>query len=102
MKKLGKNSMTAYKNLNDSMKKKFNIAMNKYIIEMGINWVEQLKRDFDEIVLEEILDDEFTPEKHQPLEIGGCELLITEEQRIGLEEFEESLKQAQTQELPTN
>jgi hypothetical protein len=93
MKKMGKAPMTAYYSLSMQSQKKFNRIMNEYINEMGENWETLLVNDFNEIVCDEILNENFNPEKQYVPEMGGFETLITDEQRTALEKFEAESKE---------
>ena len=87
MKQMGKHPLTAFQSLGEALKKKFNRLLNEYIQSLGEDWKETLIRDFDTIVNEDILTEEFDPSK---VYIPDCRternLLITEDQMEFLEQ----------------
>ena len=62
MKKMGRNSLSFFRELPDSQKRKLNrLIMNEYIQNLGINWETTLLDDFNLIVNEDILNEDFDP-----------------------------------------
>ena len=82
MPKIGKNPLTSFKSLPESQKTKFNRLMNEYIATLGENWEEVILADFNTIVNEDILNEEFDPTKQFVPELAtGNTLILSEEQR---------------------
>ena len=85
MKQMGKSPLLAYNSLTDANKKKFNRLLNEYINQITVgdaNWREQLKRDADELIAEDVFHEDFKPEKvFVPNIDPKKELLLSEEQR---------------------
>lgn len=60
---MNKPPLTQFKDLPESQKKKFNRLMNEYIAGLGEDWETKLLDDFNRIVNEDILNEEFDPSK---------------------------------------
>ena len=63
MKQMGRNPTIAFKDLPPSQKVKFNRILNEYIASLGEDWGTKLMNDFNRIVNEDILNEEFDPSK---------------------------------------
>jgi len=63
MVKMGLEPLENYKKLGEAKKKRFNKIMNEYIRELGENWQTRLTDDFNEIINEQVLNEEFKSEK---------------------------------------
>ena len=59
MSKMGRPPLTQFKDLPQSQKTKFNRLMNEYIADLGEDWNTKLLDDFNLIVNEDILNEEF-------------------------------------------
>lgn len=59
MSKMGRPPLTQFKDLPPSQKTKFNRIMNEYIQSLGEDWETKLTDDFNLIVNEDILNEEF-------------------------------------------
>jgi hypothetical protein len=59
MKQMGRPPLTHFKDLPPSQKTKFNRLMNEYIQGLGENWETQILCEFNTIVNEDILNEEF-------------------------------------------
>ena len=80
--KMGFKPLQSFRELNNGGKTKFNRLMNEYIRALPDNWETVLLEDFNRIVLEEILTDDFDPSKTYIKELGcNKELLLSEEQK---------------------
>jgi hypothetical protein len=88
MSKMGKNPLLQFKSLPLSQQQKFNRLMNIYIASLGEDWVETLHRDFNLIVQEDIITEDFDASKVfiQSSAPTTRELLLTEEQKEFLEQ----------------
>ena len=87
--KLGRPPLSAFDSLPPSQQNKFNRVMNEYIREhlYGDDWYDKLRSDFNQIVIEDILNEEFDPSKQFVVECNtDCQLLLSEEQKRFLEE----------------
>jgi hypothetical protein len=82
MPKVGKPPLFPFRALPEGMKKKFNRIMNEYIQSLGEDWEETLLADFNQIVAEDILNEDFDAAK-QPVQEVNTELTIqlTDEQK---------------------
>ena len=60
---MNKPPLTQFKDLPESQKKKFNRLMNEYIAGLGEDWETKLLDEFNRIVNEDILNEEFDPSK---------------------------------------
>lgn len=79
--KLGKHPLTSFRDLQPSQKLKFNRLLNDYIIASGDDWNDKLLAEFNTIVTEDILNEEYNPEKtYVPLVNTTPELLLSPEQ----------------------
>ena len=63
MSKMGRPPLSQFKELPESQKIKFNRLMNEYIASLGEEWKRTLLDDFNLIVREDILNEEFDPAK---------------------------------------
>ena len=61
MKRMGRPLLTQFKDLPPSQKTKFNRIMNEYIQSLGEDWEKVLLDEFNLIVNEDILNEEFDP-----------------------------------------
>ena len=66
MNELGFDLFTSFHSLSAKNKEKFNIALNRYINELGEEWEYIMNNDFNYICSEKIFVDGFDPEKHLP------------------------------------
>ena len=76
MPKLGKAPLTGFKSLGEGQQKKFNRFMNEYIQSLGENWEATLLADFNTIVNEDILNDEFNAGKYAVPEMNSQHCLF--------------------------
>lgn len=89
MSKLGRPPLTIFSSLPPSQKTKFNRVMNEYIQQnlQSDDWFDKLLADFNRIVNEDILNEEFDPSLQFVAECNTeCQLLLTEEQKRFMEE----------------
>jgi len=87
MKQMEKPILTSFRSLGTSQQTKFNRLMNQYIQSLPEEWEPKLLADFDQIVNEDLLVDEFDPSTvFIPMLNTEPELLLTEEQKTFLEE----------------
>jgi hypothetical protein len=63
MSKMGRPPLTQFRDLLQTQQTKFNRLMNEYIADLGEDWNTKLTADFDLIVNEDILNEEFDPSK---------------------------------------
>lgn len=94
MKDMGKNPLTPFRGLPPSQQTKFNRLMNDYIKRLGEDWEQTLLGDFNQIVNEDILNEDFDPTTTLVPDFNPTpQLLLTDEQREFLEtqEREKSL-----------
>lgn len=61
MKLMDKKPLTQFRDLPPTQQTKFNRFLNEYIQSLGEEWELQLFNDFDRIVNEDILNEEFDP-----------------------------------------
>ena len=66
MNELGFDLFTSFHSLSAKNKRKFNIALNRYIDELGEEWEYIMNNDFHFICSEKIFVDDFDPEMHLP------------------------------------
>lgn len=66
MNQLGFDLFTSFHSLSANNKEKFNIALNRYINELGEEWEYIMNNDFQFICSEKIFVDGFDPEMHLP------------------------------------
>jgi hypothetical protein len=86
MKQMNKPPLTSFKALQHSQQGKFNRIMNEYIQSLGNDWQTKLINDFNLIVNEELLTEEFDPAKtFVPAINTETQMLLTEEQKEFLE-----------------
>jgi hypothetical protein len=89
MTKMALDPFSLFKDLGESQKKKYNRILNQYIQSLGENGVEQLKADFDQLVMEDILTEKFKPEKvFVPVMNSEPQLLLREDQKEFWEQSE--------------
>ena len=98
MTKMALDPFSLFRDLGESQKKKYNRILNQYIQSLGENGVEQLKQEFDQLVTEDILTENFKPEKvFVPVMNSEPQLLLREDQKefwetSERERFEEIIK----------
>jgi hypothetical protein len=93
MPKMGKAPLTGYKSLPETQQKKFNRLLNEYISTLGENWNEKLLNDFNTIVNEDILNEDFDPNRQSvPILNTGREVLMNEEQKEFFKDKPEELE----------
>ena len=81
MSQMGKPPLTRYTSLPDGQKAKFNRLMNSFIRSLGEDWNDALLAQFNQIVSEDILNDDFKPEQTFIREVSTTrELILTDEQ----------------------
>lgn len=81
MKEMGKSPLTQFRDLPQSQKNKFNRLMNEYIQTLGEEWEAKLIGDFNLIVGEDILNEEFDAGRVFVREtISDRKVLLSEEQ----------------------
>ena len=81
MPRMGKDPLTPFKSLAPAQQSKFNRLMNEYISSLGEDWEERLLAEFNLIVNEDILNENFNPESQfVPMINTDKEYLLTEEQ----------------------
>ena len=102
MKQMNKPLLTSFRSLGQPQQKKFNRLMNEYIQSLPEDWSPKLLADFDQIVNEDLLTDEFEPSTTFVPIISDPELLLTEEQRAFREEEEKQKKEPIRRELIVN
>ena len=61
MKRMGRPLLSQFKELPPSQKTKFNRLMNEYIQSLGEDWEKLLNEEFNLIVNEDLLNEEFDP-----------------------------------------
>jgi len=82
MPKVGKLPLFPFRALPEGMKKKFNRIMNEYIQSLGEDWEETLLADFNQIVAEDILNEDFDPAKQPVQEVNNdLTVQLTDEQK---------------------
>lgn len=82
MPKLGYGPLHSFKSLGDSQQKKFNRVMNEYIRALPDEWEPVLLGDFNRIVNEDILNEDFNPaNQFVPSYNVTRETLLSEEQK---------------------
>jgi hypothetical protein len=82
MTKMALDPFSLFRDLGESQKKKYNRILNQYIQSLGENGVEQLKQEFDQLVTEDILTENFKPEKvFVPVMNSEPQLLLREDQK---------------------
>jgi len=63
MSKLGKPPLSQFRDLVEGQKRKFNRLMNEYIQSLGEDWKPKLLDDFNTIINEDVMNEEFDPSK---------------------------------------
>jgi len=92
MPRIGKSHLAAFRDLNPSTKIKFNRIMNEYISTLGEDWEKTLFADFNQIVNEEILNEDFDPSKQIVPELNtDSKLLLSENQKEYFAEHPEEM-----------
>ena len=87
MKQMGKPLLYSFRDLGSSQQSRFNRLMNEYIRALPENWEPKLLGDFNLIVNEELMNEEFDPSStFVPMVNSDRQVLLTEEQRAFLEE----------------
>jgi len=84
MKGMGKTPLTIFKDLPPTQQTKFNRLLNEYIQTLGEDWEKKLLGDFDQIVGEDILNEDFNPNKTIIKDIvpfENREILLSEDQK---------------------
>lgn len=82
MKQMGKPLLCSFRSMGTSQQAKFNRLMNEYIKSLPEEWEPKLMGDFNALVNEELLTDEFDPSTlFVPILNTTPELLLTDEQR---------------------
>ena len=82
MPKLGYGPLHNFRALGDSQQKKFNRVMNEYIQALPDNWEEVLMEDFNRIVNEDILNEDFNPaNQYVPSFSVTRETILSQEQK---------------------
>ena len=84
MMQMGKPPLSSFRGLGSSQQVKFNRLLNDYIRDhlQDENWKTKLLSDFNRIVNEDILNEEFDPSKeYVPIVNTEYQLLLTEEQQ---------------------
>ena len=82
MTKMALDPFSLFRDLGESQKKKYNRILNQYIQSLGENGVEQLKQEFEQLVTEDILTENFKPEKvFVPVMNSEPQLLLREDQK---------------------
>jgi len=83
--------MTPYYSLNTGMKSKFNRIMNEYIQTLGEEWETKLMADFNTLVNEELLNENFDPSKQFIKEMNtDKKILFSPEQEQWIKEETEA------------
>jgi len=101
MKQMGKPLLSSFRSLGTSHQAKFNRLMNEYIRSLPEDWEPKLMGDFNALVNEDLLTDEFDPSTlFVPILNSTPELLLTEEQKAFQEE-ENRLKEEEFRDLET-
>jgi hypothetical protein len=91
MKKMEKKPMTSFFSLEPSQKKKFNRLMNEYIVSLGEEWKDKLEADFNLIVNEDILNEDFDPSKLHLRDVNPePKMLLSPEQEQWIKEETEA------------
>jgi hypothetical protein len=92
MPRMGKNPLASFRDMNPTTQKKFNRLMNEYIATLGEDWEETLLADFNQIVNEDILNEDFDAAKQIVPELNtDSALLLSEEQREFFAEHPEEM-----------
>lgn len=82
MKEMGRPPLTQFRDLPPTQKTKFNRLMNTYIADLGEDWETKLLDDFNLIVNEDILNEEFDAGRVFVREtITERNVLLTDEQQ---------------------
>jgi len=86
--KMGINLMSRFSTLNPNKKAKFNYIMNLYINTLTVDWEKEILDTFNDIVLENLLNEDFCPEKQFVME-NDTEVkdLSTDEERQKCEDY---------------
>ena len=90
MSRMGRPPLTHFKDLPPSQKTKFNRLMNEYIAGLGEDWNTILLDDFNRIVNEDILNEEFDAGRVFVKDtISERKLILTDEQEEWIKKEEE-------------
>lgn len=84
---MNKPPLTSFRDLPESQKNKFNRMLNEYIAKLDENWETKLHNDFNLIVNEDILNEDFDPSKIWVRDV------ITEKNVLLSQEQEEWIKE---------
>jgi len=83
--------LTPYYSLAPTMKTKFNRVMNEYIQTLGEDWESKLLTDFNTLVNEELLNEDFDPSKQFIKEMNtDKQILYSPEQEQWIKEETEA------------
>ena len=86
MKEMGKPPLYQFRDLSSTLKTKFNKIMNEYIQSLGEDWETRLFADFNQIVGEDILNEEFDAGRIFVREtITEKKVLLSDEQKEWIE-----------------
>ena len=93
MSKMGRPPLSQFRDLPQSQKTKFNRLMNEYIADLGEEWNAKLLEDFNLIVNEDILNEEFDAGRVFIRETyTDRNVMLTEEQQEWIKKEEEEGK----------
>ena len=82
MSQLGKPPLTGFASLPESQKGKFNRMLNEYIQSLGETWEDNLLGDFNRIVQEDVINEDFRPENTFIRDLSTTrELVLSDEQK---------------------
>jgi hypothetical protein len=84
LKEMGKKPTTSFRDLPPTQQQKFNRLMNEYLQGLGEDWEPKLMGDFNRIVNEDILNEEFDPTKtiiKDVVPFENREILLSEDQK---------------------
>jgi len=89
MKEMGKPPLHQFRDLSPTLKTKFNRLMNEYIQSLGEDWETRILADFNQIVGEDILNEEFDAGRVLVRDtISQKNVLLTDEQKEWIENEE--------------
>ena len=91
MSKMSKPPLTSFFSLEKSQKTKFNRIMNEYIASLPEEWKDKLEADFNTIVNEDILNEDFDPSKVYVKDVNSePKMLLSPEQEQWIKEETEA------------
>jgi len=91
MSKMQKPPLTSFFSLEKSQKTKFNRIMNEYIASLPEEWKDKMESDFNTIVNEDILNEDFDPSKVFVKDVNmKPEMLLSPEQEQWIKEETEA------------